>query len=917
MKKMYVILVSIAMLFSTFTLVTTADWGDTWEFTYDNQDSEKDYESQGIDWIEKFNEEFPNNDNDWTGTDDGDTAQDEYWYVKEEVGDASIQIVSVCQEGVTNRQCLQWDEIDPAGFASGDSEGRASGNISWNPDNDNWAKGFINFSYAYYVDTSEGLQFSTWNGTDWDVQWQKVASGNNELVDWTDVSWQMPAWVFDCTDFGFKFVPEGDGPGDYVYLDSVTMDVYNGTPDFEDENGWWNSEWSYRKLITWDTSQVSGSLTNFPCLVNISSDSDLNSHAQPDGDDIVFIDYTDNSTQLNHEIEYYSGGTLVAWVNDTNMDTLNVWMYYGNDSCGSQEHVADTWHSDFTYVEHFDEASGNLVDSTVNAVVATANGNPTYQQTGGSMGLGYYIDFDNDGDCFALPSDCFDENSDFSLECVCAFDDYDDRQMVLQFRDDATIFALYYHEVRDQIDCNANDGASYHNVLWDANPSYTGFRSYVLTWDESITTRKTFLSGTYIATEGHDIKDDEDTSYIGADDGVASELNGKITEMRFCKGAILSDDFITTSYNTMNNATDGGFFALGSEETESGVKPTVVTQDARGVEEQNATLRGLLSNNGSADTTCWFIYGDETPPTDNNVSQGVIESQAYFEYNWSGLTEGQIYYFDTAANNSEGFDSSGGIEGFLTKPETPTSLDTSDITGGVTLSWTHGTGYNSSVLVRKTTGYPSSPTDGTVIYNGSDATYEDTSLSKGTNWYRVWEYSSWDYSEGALQQFSDGNESLRYEFQGTYYAYTNGTLSFGGFADITGDTIDVDINCTTWSIGDLATDAQIRKNFTFYQNGTAEIDINITLNETNLSFVNYTTWNADGYMQYCANVTNDSWATETNIITKVGGYPSTWLNQNVSGDSSFTFGIRIWMPKTINRSGLTEDFVIWTLSWSS
>ena len=48
---------------------------------------------------------------------------------------------------------------------------------------------------------------------------------------------------------------------------------------------WYNSSWSYRKLITISNSQVSGSsnLTNFPVLISLPSDSNLASSAQTNG----------------------------------------------------------------------------------------------------------------------------------------------------------------------------------------------------------------------------------------------------------------------------------------------------------------------------------------------------------------------------------------------------------------------------------------------------------------------------------------------------------------------------------------------------------------------------------------------------------------------------------------------------------
>ena len=117
----------------------------------------------------------------------------------------------------------------------------------------------------------------------------------------------------------------------------------NETSDFEGST-WWNSNWNYRKLITVNSSQVDDDFINFPMLVNIT-DADLRDDAQDDGDDIAFVLYSDNTTQLNHEIELFNDttGELITWVNITSLSKSSdtkIWMYYNNSACSSQENTA-------------------------------------------------------------------------------------------------------------------------------------------------------------------------------------------------------------------------------------------------------------------------------------------------------------------------------------------------------------------------------------------------------------------------------------------------------------------------------------------------------------------------------------------------------------------------------------------------
>lgn len=143
-------------------------------------------------------------------------------------------------------------------------------------------------------------------------------------------------------------------------LDNVTLWYrYAGTNDT------WN--WSYKKELTINSSQVDTSLTHFIILINIT-DTDLRDHAQSDGGDILF---TNGSAKLNHEVELYNSttGQLVAWLNITDLpsdEDKTLYMYYGNPACSNQENITGTWHSDYEMVHHFNETSGDAIDSTIN-----------------------------------------------------------------------------------------------------------------------------------------------------------------------------------------------------------------------------------------------------------------------------------------------------------------------------------------------------------------------------------------------------------------------------------------------------------------------------------------------------------------------------------------------------------------------
>lgn len=159
----------------------------------------------------------------------------------------------------------------------------------------------------------------------------------------------------------------------------------------------------YHKNITIDNGYVTGDLTDFPVLIDII-DSDLDTKAQADGDDIVFYS---NGVILAHEIELfdpnYSGteAHLVAWVkaNLTNFVDTIITMYYGNPEVGPQSRPEDVWTSNYAAVWHLNEdatdegTSTDHLDSTGNGYYGDQSGN---NDITGIYGVGQNFDGTDD-----------------------------------------------------------------------------------------------------------------------------------------------------------------------------------------------------------------------------------------------------------------------------------------------------------------------------------------------------------------------------------------------------------------------------------------------------------------------------------------------------------------------------------------
>ena len=133
---------------------------------------------------------------------------------------------------------------------------------------------------------------------------------------------------------------------------------------------WYNPSFSYCKNLTINHTKVvtnsSGYLTNFPILLDIT-DTDLATKVQSTGNDIIFTDISNH--KLNHEIEYYNNGHLIAWVNVTNLSSTTdtvIQMFYGNGTIGNQANPTGVWDAHYMMVQHLSETSGTHYDSTSN-----------------------------------------------------------------------------------------------------------------------------------------------------------------------------------------------------------------------------------------------------------------------------------------------------------------------------------------------------------------------------------------------------------------------------------------------------------------------------------------------------------------------------------------------------------------------
>lgn len=356
---------------------------------------------------------------------------------------------------------------------------------------------------------------------------------------------------------------------------------------------WYNDNWAYRKPVTIDADQVSGSsnLTNFPVLVsltdvNLKSTSNGGKVAQTNGGDIVFTNSA--GTKLDHEIESYTPttGALVAWVEvptlDYNDDTT-LYMYYGNDAGGlSESNAAGVWATDdYAGVWHLGDgdstASNYYQDSTSNGndgTLVDADGD-TIATTGK---IGGAVDFNGDADYIRVPDSdtlSFSDGSSDSPFYMSAWVNMDSHNNFIyavkldgsnqeyQFRD---VSAQFFSLLRDQSTggylYTGNNTAMTNDTWTHVVLSYSGsgitsgiklYKNGILWNDVSAP------SGSYTAMENTNTPLD-----IGAIESSSLYSNGEIDNLVIGKNN-RSADWIATEYANQNNPQT--FTIVGSEET--------------------------------------------------------------------------------------------------------------------------------------------------------------------------------------------------------------------------------------------------------------------------------------------------------------------------------------------------------------
>jgi len=247
-------------------------------------------------------------------------------------------------------------------------------------------------------------------------------------------------------------------------------------------------------------------------------------------------------------------------------------------------------------------------------------------------------------------------------------------------------------------------------------------------------------------------------------------------------------------------------------------------------------LRGYIANSTKSSTDTFKHY-----------PQGI----GSFTQTVTNLKPGTMYYVKAWANNT-GSSSNGSILRFMTKPDTPSSVQLIRYESNqVNLSWTKGSGAFYTVVERNATGVSTwNRGEGILVYNGTAKHCINTGLTSGVQYYyRLWSYTA----EKGLQQYST-NSVLVYTGTNMPPAFSNINPADGATGILTNITQlsltiqDPEGNPFSWTI---QTSPNIGSTSGSGGNGTKTCTISgLTYGTTYTWFVNATdgtSWNKKTY----------------------------------------------------------------------
>jgi len=398
----------------------------------------------------------------------------------------------------------------------------------------------------------------------------------------------------------------------------------------------------------------SSTLTNFPAYINLTYDSDM----QADYSDIRFYNAScgNDGSLMDYEIENYTASNAHIWARIPTLPAAGtvISVYYKNSTAvSSGENATGVWDDNYVMVQHMEEGSGNIIDSTSNDNDADViDGTPAYLAEGQ---MGDAIEFDGSTDSFEIPNSA-------SLDITGT----------------AITFSAWI-KTSDQTDYPVvmNKGAGderYVLFIWTAAGPTEGVQ-YGMTarvqagGDVVSNTDVTdnawhYIAGAYdgvnliIYVDGENDNSISETASLTTSSGkltigsyntdVALPFTGTIDEVRV-SDTVKTPDWINQSYQMVAN--QGTYVTFGDEESGNAAPDTPILNSPvnnSNISVDYAMLNATVTDADGDNMTVWF-YGDGSLI---NTTENVVNGTAV-TYNWTGLSDGGHNWSVIAGDGTE------------------------------------------------------------------------------------------------------------------------------------------------------------------------------------------------------------------------------------------------------------------------
>lgn len=502
---------------------------------------------------------------------------------------------------------------------------------------------------------------------------------------------------------------------------------------------WWDGSWKYSQTITVDHTKIDTNLQNFPLLVVIDSTTGSKCDS---GDSIRFLS-NDNLNEFYYEIETWnSSGNSFVWVNIsetiTNTVDYSFMMYYNNSAASDNQTATGVWASNYTMVHHLN-ASGTETrwDSTSNNNDATRNGDVT--STSGKIGDGNLFN-GTVGHNLTVPHDASQQLSEYTISAWIKTDNLVGTKGIIVKGNDAIDCRNYqiYQSTSHYFGIYENDAGTDSDSV-DSGVVSTGIWYYVVFSfknDTGTPTSKIYLNATNTETTT-DIFEPKTSQTTGIsighyNSGGWAAFNGTMDEIHI-SNIRRNASWIKASYHNQNQTTN--FLVWGTETSGQVVAPTNFKATTL-----NITAINISWTIGTNATHTHVQQKIGSYPTSRSDGTNVYNDTGTF-YVATGLTSYTRYYYRAWGYNSTTGNWSSFVSSYNnTGPTNPTSVSGTVTGNDLTISWIKGSYADATTIRRKTNGYPTSPTDGTNIYNSTGLCHIDTNVLQ-TYYYTLF---SWD-----------------------------------------------------------------------------------------------------------------------------------------------------------------------------